>query len=99
MGQIGIWFRNFARRIDQLPMVNVHPELLDWGGFVADSLRQGQLAVQAAAAGKARRPLGNRARTQSRRQGTMSAQALVRELESATLEIRRRMMEIFNAEF
>jgi hypothetical protein len=49
MGEIGVWFRNYARRIDRLPILNVHPDLVDFGQFVAASLREGQLAVQGAA--------------------------------------------------
>jgi hypothetical protein len=49
MGEIGVWFRNYARRIDRLPILNVHPDLVDFGAFVAASLREGQIAVQGAA--------------------------------------------------
>jgi hypothetical protein len=50
MGQISVWFGKYARQIDRLPMVGVDPELLEYGKFVADSLRQGQSSVTGAAA-------------------------------------------------
>lgn len=38
-----LWFERSGRKIDDLPIVNVDPELLDFGGRVANSLRyQGQ---------------------------------------------------------
>lgn len=98
MGQVGVWFRNFARRIDQLPMANVHPELLDWGRYVADALRQGKLDVQSAAARKWGQPFGA-ASAQNRARSALSAQELLLELETTTAEIRRRMIKTFNAEF
>jgi hypothetical protein len=34
-----LWFEKSARKIDDLPMLNVDPELLDFGGKVSNSLR------------------------------------------------------------
>ena len=49
MGQISVYFRNYARRIDRLPILNVDPELVDFGRWVSTSLREGQIAVTEAA--------------------------------------------------
>jgi hypothetical protein len=45
-GQVGIWFERYARKIDNLPILNVDNELLDYGVFVADSLRQSETAMK-----------------------------------------------------
>ncbi|MCH7729083.1 MAG: hypothetical protein IH991_21765, partial [Planctomycetes bacterium] len=50
MGQISVWFGKYARRIDRLSMVNVDPDVLDYGKFVSESLRTGQAEVTGAAA-------------------------------------------------
>jgi hypothetical protein len=38
-GQCAIWYERYAKKIDQLPIVNVDPELLDFTQGVATSLR------------------------------------------------------------
>ncbi len=50
MGQISVFMGKYARKIDRLPMLNVDPQLLEYGKFVADSLRDGQQGVTTAAA-------------------------------------------------
>lgn len=45
-GQVGAWFERYARRIDNLPILNVAPEMLDFGVVVADSLRQSETAMK-----------------------------------------------------
>ncbi len=45
-GQVGAWFERYARKIDNLPILNVDPEMLDYGVFVADSLRQSETAMK-----------------------------------------------------
>jgi hypothetical protein len=50
MGQISVWFGNYARKIDRLPMLNVDEEMLGFGEFVSESLRGGQADVTSAAA-------------------------------------------------
>jgi len=45
-GQVGLWFERYARKIDNLPILNVDNELLDYGVFVADSLRQSETAMK-----------------------------------------------------
>ena len=37
--QIGTWYEKYARHIDRLPIVNVDPDLLQYGSFVSSSLR------------------------------------------------------------
>lgn len=50
MGQIAVWFDKYARKIDRLPIANVDPDLLSYGGYVSESLRTGQSDVTSAAA-------------------------------------------------
>lgn len=45
-GQVGMWFEKYARKIDRLPLLNVDPEMLDYGAFVADSFRQSENAMK-----------------------------------------------------
>ncbi len=45
-GQVGMWFEKYARKIDRMPLLNVDPEMLDFGAFVADSLRQAENAMK-----------------------------------------------------
>jgi len=45
-GQVGMWFEKYARKIDRLPILNVDPEMLDYGAFVADSFRQSENAMK-----------------------------------------------------
>lgn len=45
-GQVGGWFERYARKIDNLPILNVDPEMLDYGVFVADSLRQSETVMK-----------------------------------------------------
>jgi hypothetical protein len=35
-----VWIRNTSRRIDQLPILNVDPALVEWGGLVSTKLKQ-----------------------------------------------------------
>ena len=46
LGQVGAWFGKYARRIDELPILNVDPELLDYGAFVASALRQAEASFR-----------------------------------------------------
>jgi hypothetical protein len=38
-GQVGVWMDSYARKLDGLPILNVDPELLDYGAYVANSFR------------------------------------------------------------
>ena len=60
------WIRNTARRIDQLPILNVDPALVEWGAMVGSKLKQagavmgvGQTQVNARVAGVADPDFGN----------------------------------------
>ena len=45
-GQVGLWFEKYAARIDQLPILHVDPDLLDWGSNVSAQLRQAESAMK-----------------------------------------------------
>lgn len=45
MAQLSTWFRKYADRIDDLPMLNVDPEMLDYGLYVSSTLRGGANTV------------------------------------------------------
>jgi hypothetical protein len=45
-GQVGKWFGSYARKIDQLPMLNVDPELLSFGAFVSTSFRDAEASLR-----------------------------------------------------
>jgi hypothetical protein len=38
---MAVWIRNASRRIDQLPILNVDPALVEWGAMVGMTLKQG----------------------------------------------------------
>ena len=46
IAQYGVWFDKYARKIDQLPMVNVDSEMLTYGAYVAQQLRNAATAIQ-----------------------------------------------------
>jgi hypothetical protein len=48
-GQAAMFFDKYARKIDQLPMLNVDNDMLDYGAFVANQLRQASAAMRGAA--------------------------------------------------
>jgi hypothetical protein len=66
-GQVGMWFERYAKKIDNLPILNVDNELLDYGAFVSDSLRQSETAMKGigAKSGMRKSQLGNYYTTQS----------------------------------
>lgn len=45
-GQVGLWFEKYAARIDQLPVLHVDPDLVDWASNVAAQLRQAESAMK-----------------------------------------------------
>ena len=51
-GQIGVWYDKYAKKIDRLPMSNVDPDLLDYGGWVSSSLRQAHGSMTSIGANK-----------------------------------------------
>ncbi|OHB78342.1 MAG: hypothetical protein A2W31_09275 [Planctomycetes bacterium RBG_16_64_10] len=46
VGQYGLWFEKYARKIDKLPILNVDPELVDYGQMVSNYLRDAVTAIQ-----------------------------------------------------
>jgi hypothetical protein len=66
-GQVGLWFERYAKKIDNLPILNVDNELLDYGAFVSDSLRQSETAMKGigAKSGYRKTQLGNYYSTQT----------------------------------
>ena len=46
VGQYGTWFSNYARRIDRLPILNVDSDLLDYGRYTSENLRNAAQAIQ-----------------------------------------------------
>ena len=54
-GQVGMWFERYARRIDGLPILNVDRELVDFGAYAANQLRDGENAMKGVGAKQAMR--------------------------------------------
>jgi hypothetical protein len=50
MGQIGVWMDKYATKIDKLSVLNVDPELVEFGANVSDSLRAAYDAIRGGAA-------------------------------------------------
>ncbi|MBI1247030.1 hypothetical protein GC197_04205 [bacterium] len=50
LGQVGVWFDKYARKIDRLPIANVDPALLKYGQYVSEMMRTGQSQITDAAA-------------------------------------------------
>jgi hypothetical protein len=46
MPQLGVWMSKYAAKIDQLSVLNVDPELVDYGANAADLLRGGYNAIR-----------------------------------------------------
>lgn len=46
IGQIGLWFQSYANKVDRLPILNVDEEILQYGQFVAQQLRNASLAIK-----------------------------------------------------
>jgi hypothetical protein len=46
IGQIGVWFGNYANKIDRLPILNVDEEMLQYGQYVAQQLRNASMAIK-----------------------------------------------------
>lgn len=44
--QYGAWFDKYARRIDRLPMVNVDKEMIQYGTYVGQQLRNASAAIK-----------------------------------------------------
>lgn len=132
-GQVGGWLDRYSRKIDKLPMVNVDPELLDYGAYVSDTLRRASDSLKNIAGRSRVREVntvetsggyayrGGRwggygaygygydryatqqartaARTEERVSGTRNARDIMRDIETATSEVRREMVKKYNADF
>lgn len=46
-GQIALWYDSYARKIDQLPVAGVDPELASFADFASDSLRAASARIRA----------------------------------------------------
>ncbi len=46
IGQIGVWFQSYANRVDRLPILNVDEEMLQYGQYVAQQLRNASMAIK-----------------------------------------------------
>ncbi len=45
-GLVAMWYKQYANKIDAMPILNVDPELVEFGSQVSNSLRQAQNAMQ-----------------------------------------------------
>ena len=46
IAQYGVWFDKYARKIDDLPMLDVDSDMLDYGAYVAQQFRNAGSAIQ-----------------------------------------------------
>lgn len=46
IAQYGVWFNRYAQKIDQLPLLNVDKEMLNYGHYVAQQFRNAAAAIQ-----------------------------------------------------
>jgi hypothetical protein len=46
VGQWGLWFQNYANKIDRLPILNVDQEMLQYGQYVAQQLRNCSMSIK-----------------------------------------------------
>jgi hypothetical protein len=46
VGSMGVWYDNYARKIDNLPILGVDPELVKFGAQMAATLRQASYAIK-----------------------------------------------------
>lgn len=50
MGSYGVWMSKYASKIDQLSVLNVDPDLINYGAYVSDTLRMSYNAIRSGAA-------------------------------------------------
>jgi hypothetical protein len=50
MGSIATWCSSYAGKIDRLPILNVDPEMLDFGAAVSETLREAAMAIRTGSA-------------------------------------------------
>ncbi len=46
IGQIGVWFQSYANKVDRLPILNIDDEMLQYGQYVAQQLRNASMAIK-----------------------------------------------------
>ena len=46
MGQIGVWFDKYADKVDRLSVLNVDPDVVEYGAFVSEQLRNASMAIK-----------------------------------------------------
>lgn len=46
MGQIGVWFDKYADKVDRLSVLNVDPDMVQYGAFVSEQLRDASTAIK-----------------------------------------------------
>ncbi len=46
IGTYGMWFENYARKVERLPMLNVDEEMLNYGTFLSTQLRNASMAIK-----------------------------------------------------
>ena len=46
IGQIGLWFGSYANRVTKLPILNVDEQMLEYGQYVAQQLRDANMAIK-----------------------------------------------------
>jgi len=46
IGTYGLWFENYARKVERMPMLNVDEEMLDYGAFLSNQLRNCSMAIK-----------------------------------------------------
>jgi hypothetical protein len=60
-GQAAIWYDRYARKIDNLPVLNVDPDLLEYGVWIASTLRQAEATMKGVGMRSSSRTRGNNA--------------------------------------
>ncbi len=137
MGQVGIWCGRAARKIDQLPLLNVDEELLEYGAFVSEGLRQAESVLRSVGGrtrvrqtsqtggsssydygysygygrwgaygrygvrddARAEQQQRTAIATQERFAGATSTRQIMQQIDTATAEVRRKMVAKYQAEF
>ena len=46
IGQFGVWFNNYANKIDRLPILNVDEQMLQYGQYVTQQLRNASMVIK-----------------------------------------------------
>ncbi len=52
-GQVGMWYEKYARKINHMPVLNVDRDLVEFGTYVANQLRQAESAMKGVGARQA----------------------------------------------